>query len=108
MENIHLNPHNSSKVHRFNRNGDEMCHAFGCRKHKNLKNVFNGLFCSSHYRELSYIRTQLTFAKKLNFVEIENFWRQTEIEFRKFHDTGHMMYKLKIEKVYSNDFNYAI
>ncbi len=87
----------SSKNQRYNKNGDEMCHVFGCRKHKYIKNIFNGKFCKKHKQELSLIRNNILLAKKSKNIEIENFWRQEEIIFRKFHDPGHMYYKLKVE-----------
>lgn len=88
----------ASKVNKYNQNGDEMCHAFGCRKHKKLISIYQGLFCDTHSEYLSIIRNNLSKAKKLKIIECENFWRQQEIELRKFHDYGHMKYKLYIEK----------
>lgn len=88
----------SSKAAQYNRNGDEMCHAFGCRKHKKLKYIFLGKFCKLHVNMLKKIRDGLYYSKKSENIELENYWRQKEIEFRKFHDPGHMLFKLTIEQ----------
>lgn len=89
----------TSKVNKHNQNGYEMCHAFGCRKHKKLISVYQGLFCETHYGYLSIIRNNLSKAKKLKIIECENFWLQQEIEFRKFYDDNHMKYKLYVENI---------
>jgi hypothetical protein len=86
-----------SKYDRYNKNGAELCHAFKCRKHTKLISAFRGLFCPSHYEELSIIRKELNNAKLINnkYKEIE--YRQKEFLLRKFLDKGHMKFMFKLE-----------
>ncbi len=87
----------SSKIQKYNKHSDEMCHAFGCRKHKKLNRIFNGKFCKHHMNILYDIRNNLYITKNTKNIELENYWRQKEIELRKFHDLGHMKYKKWVE-----------
>ena len=87
----------TSRYDAVNRNGAELCHAVGCRKHKTLISCFRGRFCPHHAAVLRLIREELSEAKRTRDVVAENAARQREIEFRKFADSGHMAWKLKIE-----------
>ena len=88
-----------------NKNGDNMCQKVGCRKHKNLINIFNGLFCNEHTRELSEIRNKLLYSKVVGDRYLEDTTRQQEIGFRKLMEPGHMYYKLKVENELSRRFS---
>lgn len=87
----------------YNRNGAEMCHRVGCRKHTKLTRKYNGLFCKAHVTELDGIREGLRIAKKTNDLAEEDVYRQLEIECRKLHDKGHMYWKLKLERRLEHD-----
>ncbi len=86
-----------TKYDKYNQNNDELCHAFGCRKHKRLIKAFKGLFCEKHYNELLYIRNELNNAKLTNNENKEIKYRQKEFELRKFLDKGHMHFMYKLE-----------
>lgn len=100
MERIHLDT--QLIMHRDfalrNKNGDEMCHHVGCRKHTRLISKYNGLFCKAHVKDLDEIRTELDRAKRTHDRHKEDVGRQREIEFRKLHEKGHMYWKLKLER----------
>jgi len=88
-----------AKIEKFNKNGDEMCHTFGCRKHKKLKYVFKGMFCHEHSKKLETIRNNIILAKKEYDIVSEDEWRQEELLFRKFQDKGHMIFKNRVEYI---------
>lgn len=89
----------TSRHDAVNRNGAELCHAVGCRKHKDLIDCFRGRFCKRHAAELCLIREKLNKAKRRGDAAEENDARQMEIEFRKFADKGHMAWKLMMERM---------
>lgn len=80
-----------------NRNGDEVCHAVKCRKHTKLNIAYNGKFCKYHLSVLTSIRESLIYSKKTKNIYLENYYRQREIELRKFPEKNHMKYKVKLE-----------
>lgn len=98
--NINIKSNPLSKYDKYNRNGSELCHAYGCRKHIKLINAFRGMFCNGHYEELLIIRNELNNAKISNNKKKEVEFRQKEFLMRKFLDNGHMkfMYKLEIDQ----------
>ena len=42
----------TSKIEERNKNGDLLCHAFGCRKHVKLIICFGGVFCKKTQRRI--------------------------------------------------------
>jgi len=95
----------ASALDLVNRNGAELCHAVYCRKHKNLVEGFNGVFCSYHLNKLSELRNNLTkFKRNGNIVE-EMTLRRKEIEFRKIPDISHVRYLKTLEDRYVNNLN---
>lgn len=76
-----------------NKNGDPLCHAFGCRKHTRLIHIYGGLFCPNHVIELSKIRGKINQCKHgdvCSDTEVEH--RTHEQLFRKQMCAGHMRY----------------
>lgn len=86
----------SSKIQLYNRNGDPICHAYGCRKHKNLIKKYQGIFCDKHIKELTKIRNKIKTSKCLADKII---YRNDEMLFRKIFDENHVMYIRKLEQM---------
>ena len=84
---------------RYNIHGAILCNAVGCRKHKRLSNKFGGKFCQEHINELYGIRDCLKFAKITKNIYLERYYRQKEIEFRKFPEKNHMHYQAYLEDI---------
>jgi len=83
-----------------NKNGVELCHAIGCRKHKKLYDAYRGKWCKYHYDKLTEIRAQLkVFAKNGNIHE-EMIKRREEDQFRKTPDPKHLHYLKMLENRY--------
>ncbi len=82
-----------------NINGSELCHAVGCRRHKDLIYGFGGLFCSDHYDNLLAIRDKLDYYKNIRDMPNELFYRQQEFSFRKKLDPAHVYRMSFLEKV---------
>ena len=88
----------------YNRNGDRICAAFGCRKHTHLAYVAKDLFCPTHAKEIENIRSRLKNIKEKRKVEKENpellrkeiNLRQKELWLRKKTDRGHYYFLLKL------------
>ena len=89
-----------SKIELYNKNGDEMCHAFGCRKHTKLNTVYRGLFCPKHAGELRLIRRKIKFATS---TEEEIKYRTEEMLFRKRFDESYVAYINKLIHSTSNE-----
>lgn len=87
-----------SQLELYNRNGAEMCHAIGCRKHKRLVEVHRGKFCAFHADKLTKIREQMkNFAKNGN-IEDEMIKRREEQQMRKVPDYNHEYYIKVLER----------
>jgi hypothetical protein len=84
-----------TKNQTYNKNGDLMCGAIGCRKHKRLHFAYRGAFCDKHLLELSKIRKLI---KSAETIEDEIKYRNQEMLFRKTFDEGHVMYIRKMER----------
>lgn len=80
-----------------NRNGAEICHAVGCRRHKRLREKFRGRFCDRHIAMLEDIRAEIIEAKTSGDVFREVRARYQEALFRKTMEPGHMSWLLKLE-----------
>jgi hypothetical protein len=102
-------PFISFNMDRYDKRGNERCHAIGCCKNKNLQELFGGKFCERHVQQLSAIRCRLKYAKCSGNKLLEILCRQEEIELRKFCDAGHMMYQrmLECENPVFNDVFYS-
>jgi hypothetical protein len=83
-----------TKIQIYNKNGDLMCNAIGCRKHKHLHFAYRGAFCDKHLLELSKIRKRIKTAEN---TQDELIYRNEEMMFRKRFDENHVMYIRKIE-----------
>jgi hypothetical protein len=84
----------------FNRNGDEMCHYVGCRKHVQLVYAHGGLFCHPHQQliaTLNNLKKQLSFQQ--NYAG-EYAVRLEEVRCRKIVDRAHLNRVLALEKQY--------
>jgi hypothetical protein len=88
----------SYNMDRYDKRGNERCHAVGCCKNKNLQDLFGGKFCENHVNQLSIIRNRLKYAKCSGNKLLEILCRQEEIELRKFCDPGHMLYQRHLER----------
>jgi hypothetical protein len=82
---------------RYNKHGTEICHHVGCRKHKGLNNVYNGKFCKYHTEVIRSIRCSLYHCIKIKNIHLEQYFRQQEIEARKFLSPGHLYYQARLE-----------
>lgn len=89
----------TNKMHydQYNIHGSILCNAVGCRKHKRLYYRFGGKFCQKHIDKLSDIRASLQYAKNTKNIYLEQYYRQQEIEFRKFPEKNHMHYQVRLE-----------
>lgn len=85
-----------SKLDLHNKNGSELCHWIGCRKHKRLYQGFRGKFCKRHLDELTKLRQELKESDVVIRDEID--LRYKEALWRKRMDKGHMYYILALEK----------
>lgn len=83
----HHTPSLGASAALYNKRGQSVCHATGCRRCKNLVNAFNGLFCAPHYQELAVIRGHI---KPHDGSLTETAAREAEINFRKQPDAGHV------------------
>lgn len=93
-----INRATTSKYDLFNRNGAPLCHAVGCRKHKNLYEQYRGLFCLQHLNELSEIRQRITHdTSSIEKLECAVRARREEALFRKVMECCHMHYLLQLE-----------
>src|SRR6266496_1184869 len=79
----------SGKLDLNNRNGSPLCHAFGCRKHTKLQQVFGGMFCYKHKHAIEEIRKSRNCAKTT--VDII-YWRLMEQTIRKRADYKHVYF----------------
>lgn len=86
----------ASKYQLYNKNGAQMCHHVGCRKHKRLHYAHGGLFCFKHVNELHSIRDLLVQSKTDKNVYMQIVYRQEELKFRKFFHNGHCKYLLEL------------
>jgi len=88
----------------YNKHGVEICHAVKCRKQKKLNDVYNGKFCKYHTDVLKSIRESLYYAKEQKNPQLEIYYRQQEIEFRKIPSDGHMFYQARLEDTILEDY----
>lgn len=86
---------NLNKYDRVNQHGAELCHAYGCRKHKRLHPAHNGLWCAEHHREIVSLRQVIT-PHEGSKQEFEA--RLEELRLRKFTDEGHWKFASYLEK----------
>jgi hypothetical protein len=84
----------TSHLDLHNRNGSVLCHYFGCRKHKRLKNVHGGLFCHKHAENIAKLNNM----KHSLDTKSEFEARLEEIRERKILCDGHVYFALMIEK----------
>jgi hypothetical protein len=86
--------YSTTKLDGYNRNGDRLCDAFGCRKHSKLKQYRGGWFCNRHCVELEAIRARIDHSGS----EDELAARQEELRFRKVFHPGHVLYAAQLER----------
>lgn len=79
----------TNKLDLYNKNGDRICDAFGCRKHTRLVFIHRGWFCRKHRKQLDEIRMRIK--ETGNFI-VEINARYEELLFRKRQDYGHIHY----------------
>lgn len=89
----------TSKLDRVNQHGAPLCHAFGCRKHKRLRQAFRGWFCYQHFKELEAIRAKILQCKANRPDPQEVAWREEEVRLRKWLDGGHMEFLSELKVV---------
>jgi len=87
----------------YNKNNAELCHAKGCRKHKNVISIFRGKFCPFHAKELEKMRLKLKEFSVNGNIHEEMIFRRKEVEFRKIPDTKHLYYLRQLEIKYCNE-----
>lgn len=85
---------------RYNRNGTELCHYVGCRKHAHLIEIFGGKFCKIHRRAIREIRSKKVGAHYNDMdppdLITELGFRQDEYCVRKFDDRDHLVYLIGV------------
>lgn len=79
----------------YNKNGDAMCHVVGCRKHKELYTIYNGLFCREHVPIIQDLRRRI---KPHKGGRDEARARLTEVYIRKDIDEQHIFYAEKLAR----------
>jgi hypothetical protein len=89
---------------KVNRNGEEICHFIKCRKHKSLNKAYNGKFCKYHTEVIRSIRCSLYHSIKIKNIHLEQYFRQQEIEVRKFLSPGHLYYQARLEDTILEDY----
>ena len=112
MNNYQLESQYKRLVHKgsahalYNKHGAALCHALGCRKHKQLIEGYDGLFCKVHLRQLTLIRDKIQYYKELSSldeadVKAEIQYRKMEQMLRKIQCQGHVDYiNALVETVY--------
>lgn len=77
----------------YNKHGNRMCDAYGCRKNKRLVVQCHGLFCFIHAKEINTIRSQIHHENTWN----EFYARLEELRFRKTFHFPHAEYAAFLE-----------
>lgn len=94
-----MNLWSTNKLDRYNQHGAPLCHAFGCRKHKRLREAYRGLWCYKHLNELKQIREALDDCKQRRPCPEEVAVREQELEFRKWLDANHMKFLSELKLI---------
>ncbi len=77
----------------YNKNGDRICDAVGCRKHVRLVRVHRGVFCARHAQEIAHIRSDIA-PHRGDATEAAA--RLREIRLRKRADEAHVRYACRL------------
>ena len=86
-----------SKYDRYNKNGHELCNAFGCRKHTKLVEYGKGKWCPAHLTEIKNLRQIINLH---DGSEEEYSYRLEELRLRKDSDSSHYWFTRELEKNY--------
>jgi hypothetical protein len=100
MFSSYIPPSGTSHYDLVNKDGDALCHAVSCRKHKKLTHSHGGLFCKDHLKKIDEIRERILHKTSTEEqLKAEVAARRDEALFRKFMDPAHMDYLYRLEMI---------